>query len=159
MKKSKINWKTLIISVALPLIVGLVSRLLTAEATEEFSLLEKPPLSPPAALFGIVWTVLYILMGVSCYLVITKAAGQERTTAALKTYIIQLVINFFWSIIFFNFGAYFLAFLWLLLLLYFVVKCAVQFFGISKVAGLLFIPYIIWIIFAGYLNLAIAFLN
>jgi tryptophan-rich sensory protein len=72
---------------------------------------------------------------------------------------VSLGFNFFWSIIFFNFGAYFLAFLWLLLLLYFVVKTAIGFFGINKWAGLLFIPYIAWVVFAGYLNIAIAFLN
>ena len=155
----KIKWKTLLISVAVPLIVGGLSAILTAGSMDNFKLLEKPPLSPPAAVFPVVWTVLFILMGVASYLVFESDAPKAEKEEALQIYAIQLFFNFFWSILFFNLRLYTFSFVWLVALLILVFSTALAFGRIEKTAGYLLIPYIIWVIFTGYLNLVIAFLN
>ncbi len=155
----KINWKTLIICIAIPLGVGGVSALLTMGAMSSFGELNQPPLSPPAIVFPIVWTVLYIMMGVASYLVLRSGASEELTVRALSLYGAQLFFNFFWSIIFFNLEWYGIAFIWLLAMFVLIVAATVNFFKINKWAGILLLPYCLWVAFAGYLNLAIAFLN
>ena len=155
----KINFKTLIVSVLIPLAVGVVSGLLSMSGIRAFGDLNMPPLSPPAFLFPIVWTILYILMGISSYLVIQSNSTGETTKRAFKLYALQLFFNFFWSIIFFNLECYGIAFLWLLVLLALIIATSVSFFKINKLAGLLMIPYILWVTFAGYLNLGVAILN
>lgn len=155
----KINWKSLIISIAIPLGVGGISALLTMGAMDSFGQLNQPPLSPPAILFPIVWTVLYILMGVASYLVFRSGAPTEEVKEALTLYGVQLFFNFFWSIFFFNLEWYTFAFIWLLALFALVVFTTVKFFKINKWAGILMLPYCIWIAFAGYLNLGVAILN
>lgn len=155
----KIKWKTLLISVAVPLIVGGLSAVLTAGSMGNFKLLEKPPLSPPAAVFPVVWTVLFVLMGIASYLVLKSDAPKEEKEKALQIYAIQLFFNFFWSILFFNFNLYTFSFVWLVALLILILSTALAFGRIEKTAGYLLIPYIVWVIFAGYLNLGIAFLN
>ena len=155
----KIKWKTLIICILIPLLVGGLSGLLTMRSMDLFGALNKPPLSPPAWLFPVVWTALYVLMGIASYLVIEARAGQEQTTRAIVLYGVQLFFNFFWSIIFFNLEWYGIAFIWLLILFILVVATTVSFFRIDKRAGYLMLPYCVWIVFAGYLNLGIAMLN
>ena len=155
----KINFKTLIVSVLIPLAVGVVSGLLSMSGIRSFGELNMPPLSPPAFLFPIVWTLLYILMGISSYLVVRTNGSGGAKTQALTLYALQLVFNFFWSIIFFNLEWYGIAFIWLLILLALIIATAVSFFKINKAAGLIMIPYILWVTFAGYLNLAVAILN
>lgn len=155
----KIKWKSLIISVAIPLLVGGLSALITRNSMKDFENLNKPPLSPPAIAFPIVWTILFILMGIASYLVYQNGGNSQEKTNALKLYGVQLVFNFFWSVIFFNFKAYNFAFIWLLALLILIICTAVSFYKISKNAGYLFIPYILWATFAVYLNLTIAVLN
>jgi tryptophan-rich sensory protein len=125
---------------------------------DSFASLDQPPLSPPGWLFPVVWSILYILMGISSYL-ITQSNKPARSKTALTVYGVQLFFNFMWSIIFFNFEAYLFAFIWLLALLALVIINAVLFYRIDRRAGLLFIPYIIWVIFAGYLNFGIFLLN
>ena len=115
--------------------------------------LYKPPFAPPGWLFPVVWTILFVLMGVAAYLVYISDSPDKNET--LKLYLVQLLVNFGWSIIFFNWNAYFLAFTWLLLLLYLVYLTAKEFYEINKTAGLLMVPYIIWLIYAGYINLSI----
>lgn len=155
----KIKWKTLLISVAVPLIIGGLSAVLTAGSMGNFKLLEKPPLSPPAAVFPVVWTVLFVLMGIASYLVLRSNTPKEEKEKALQIYAIQLFFNFFWSILFFNFNLYTFSFVWLVALLILILSTALAFGRIEKTAGYLLIPYIVWVIFAGYLNLGIAFLN
>lgn len=155
----KIQWKTLIISIAIPLIVGGVSALLTRGSMEDFELLRKPPLSPPGWLFPIVWTILFVLMGIASYLVYTSTAARNEKKHALQIYALQLFFNFFWSILFFNLKVYSFSFVWLVALLILILCTTFAFWRISKPAGYLLIPYIIWVTFAGYLNLSIAFLN
>lgn len=153
----KIKWKPLIISILIPLAVGGLSVLLTKDNMIMFDYVRKPPLSPPAWLFPVVWTVLYILMGLASYRVyISEAKGKD---SALVYYGVQLLFNFFWSIIFFNLGNYLFAFIWLAALWVLILITTVKFFRIDKPAGWLMIPYLLWVTFAGYLNYAIYLLN
>ena len=154
----KIQWKKLIIALGIPLGVGGISALLTRNAMEDFSALEQPPLSPPPWLFPVVWTILFLLMGVASYLVYTSGK-PTRAKTALTVYGIQLGFNFLWSILFFNLQAYLFAFLWLIALWALIIITAVLFYNIRPVAGYLLIPYILWVTFAGYLNVGIYLLN
>lgn len=150
------QWNVLIFCIALPLAVGVLSALLTRNGMQAFSELNKPRLSPPGWLFPVVWTILYILMGIASYLVITD---RKATTADLNVYILQLVFNFFWSIIFFGLELYLFAFIWLVILWILVLITTVRFYRVSETAGLLMVPYLLWVTFAGYLNLSVYLLN
>ncbi|MBR1811763.1 MAG: tryptophan-rich sensory protein [Clostridia bacterium] len=152
----KIQWKKLLLCIAVPLAVGGLSALLTRNSMETFDAVAKPPLSPPGWLFPVVWTILYILMGVASYLVLTS--GKPNKTA-LQIYGVQLAFNFFWSIIFFNWERYLFAFVWLVLLWLLILATIWLFRQASKIAGYLLLPYLLWVTFAGYLNLGIFLLN
>ena len=152
----KKQWKTLILCIVLPLAVGGLSALLTRNSMQTFDLIEKPRLAPPGWLFPVAWTILYILMGIASYLVI---ASGKPNRAALITYGLQLIFNFFWSIIFFNLNLYLFAFIWLVILWFLILITIIQFYQISELAGYLMIPYLLWVTFAGYLNLSIYLLN
>ena len=145
--------------IAIPLLVGGLASFLTRGGMDVFMQLNQPPLSPPGWVFGVVWTILYILMGVSCYLVIQSGAEEEEINTALSVYVYQLIVNFLWPTFFFNFGWFFFAFLWLVLLWVLVFIMIRRFYNISKLAGILQIPYLIWLTFAAYLNLGVWFLN
>ncbi len=155
----KINFKTLAVCVLIPLAVGGLSALLTMNSMDQFSKLDKPPLSPPGWLFPVAWTILYILMGVASYAVVRTPKTAEEGRTALKPYFIQLAFNFFWSIIFFSLELYEAAFAWLIAMLVLIVITTVRFYKVNKLAGYLMIPYIAWVVFAGYLNAGVAFLN
>ncbi len=152
----KLQWKKLIISIVVPLAAGGLSALLTRNGMKEFGSLAQPPLSPPAWLFPVAWTLLYVLMGAACYLVWT---APKKAPNALTAYGVQLFFNFFWSVIFFGIGNYLFAFIWLLLLWAAVLWTAVLFFRTKKSAGYLLLPYLAWVTFAGYLNLGVYLLN
>ncbi len=151
--------KNLLISTAIPLIVGIAAGLLTRGSMEAFSQLNKPPLSPPGILFPIVWTILYTLMGIASYLVYTSDSPESEKNTALVIYFVQLAVNFFWSIFFFNLEWYTFSFFWLVLLWILIIYTIRLFHPISKAAAYLLIPYLLWVTFAGYLNLGIAALN
>ena len=156
---STLNVKKLLSSIALPLLTGIFASLLTRDSMDTFSILNKPPLAPPAILFPIVWTILYILMGISFYLIQTNRQNNQNCSNASSLYYYQLVVNFLWSIFFFRLKWYLFSFLWLLLLwilIFLMIRC---FSKISKLAGWLNIPYFLWVTFAGYLNFAIWWLN
>lgn len=157
MKNNK--WKNYVFWIAVTEAVGLVAGLLTREATEIYkTTVEKPPLSPPAILFPIVWTVLYALMGVSAARVsLTKSSAQRKN--AIYIYVAQLVFNFFWSIIFFSFQAFGFAFIWILVLWALILAMILKFRKIDMFAGNLQIPYLVWVTFAAYLNIGVWFLN
>lgn len=154
----KIDTKGLLIAVLLPLAVGSLASLITADSMAQFSMLRKPPLAPPGWLFPVVWTILYILMGISSYL-ITHSDSQVDKTNALTLYTLQLGANFLWSILFFGMGWYFFSFLWLCLLWILILATILSFQKISPRAAWLLVPYLLWVTFAGYLNLGIALLN
>lgn len=152
--------KIYIIAIAIPLGVGLLSALFTKDNMALYSEIVTPPLAPPGWLFPIVWTLLYALMGVSSALVYTnRALDTDAARAGLTNYAISLIVNFAWSIIFFNVRAFTLAFIWLLLLLYLIVRTIISYHKVSPVAAYLQIPYAVWVAFAGYLNLGIVILN
>ena len=116
----------------------------------------KPPLSPPSYIFPIVWTILYILMGIS-YFIATK--DKENDKELNQIYILQLLVNFFWPIIFFVLKMYFTAFFWIILLLILVIIMIKELLKINKISGYLQIPYLMWLLFATYLNIGIFLLN
>lgn len=155
----KINKRLLLICIAIPLIVGIVAALLTRNSMEVFVTVEKPPLAPPAWLFSVAWTILYILMGISSYIILTSDASREEIESAIKIYTYQLIVNFLWPTFFFNFGWYLFSFLWLIFLWILVFIMIRKFYEINKVAAYLNVPYIVWLTFAGYLNAGIWLLN
>ena len=154
----KINWLLLVICIGLPLAVGGLSALLTRNSMKDFAILNQPPLAPPGWLFPIVWTILFVLMGIASYLVL-QAENPYGKSLALGFYLAQLFFNFCWSIIFFNLKAYLAALLWLVVLWFLILITAFLFYQKSKAAGLLLTPYLLWVFFAGYLNLGIYLLN
>ncbi|MFA9377958.1 MAG: TspO/MBR family protein [Lachnotalea sp.] len=152
-----LKWKELIVSIAISLGVGALAGYLIRGSVALYSDLIKPPLSPPSFIFPIVWTILYVLMGISAYMI--YVSGSEDVKEALKVYGLQLFLNFLWSLVFFNMQAYLLAFIILCLLLFTIYIMIERFGAINLTAAKLQIPYLLWVMFAGYLNLAIVFLN
>lgn len=152
-----INLKQLAISLFISLGVGILASILTADSFMVYSGLTKPPLSPPAWLFPVVWTILYILMGISAYMV--YQSDDDFKYVALVIYGVQLIFNFFWSIIYFNMGNVLFAFVWLIMLWVLIVAMIISFAQVNKTSALLQIPYLLWVTFAGYLNLALYLLN
>lgn len=160
LKKIKEALPTYIVAVALPLAVGAVSALLTRENMDIYSELSVPPLAPPAWLFPIAWTILYILMGISSAMVYLQREHEpQMAERGLIVYFLSLVVNFTWSIIFFNMRSFIFAFIWLLLLVYLIIRTILYYRRVSPVAAYLQIPYLIWVLFAGYLNLGIYLLS
>ena len=153
----KIQWKPLLISVGISLGVGILSSLFTPNIAGEYAAIPNPPLAPPGWLFPVVWTILYVLMGIAAYLIWLEPPSEEKRSALLY-YGAQLIVNFFWPVIFFRLDAYVTAFFWLLLLWYLVFITWQKFSELNKVAGYLLIPYLLWLTFAAYLNFYIAFL-
>ena len=156
---SSIKWKPLLISILIPIMVGGLAGFLTRGSMGNYQIIERPPLSPPGIVFPFIWGILYILMGIASYLVYQKDSNLPQKTRALKLYSIQLVLNFFWPILFFNLQNYELSFILLLILLIFVLITTIDFYSISRNAGLLLIPYLIWLLFAAYLNLGVVILS
>ena len=160
----RVNVLKLIVAIAIPLAIGMVSSFITKDAMMSFNAMKKPQLSPPGILFPIVWSILYVLMGLSSYIIYSfnpdnniflKKARKEW----IVLYSIQLVFNFIWSIIFFKFSLYFMAFIWLLILWVLVMILIINSMKLNRLAGYLLVPYLIWITFAGYLNIGVAILN
>lgn len=152
----KIDFKTLLFSILIPVFLGSFVGFLTASFNNYYDLVQ-PSFAPPAIVFPIVWTILYTLMGISSYIIIKSSSSDKND--ALFIYGIQLVINLFWSVWFFVFRFYLLSFVWILLLIGFVVVMIKKFYDISKVSAYLQIPYLVWLVFAGILNLFIWLLN
>lgn len=151
--------KALLISIAIPLAVGGLSTLLTHGSMEAFHQLRQPPLTPPDWLFPVVWGVLYVMMGIASYLICKADATPQMRYSALIAYGVMLVFNFIWPLLFFRLGVRLVAFMWLLLLFGLVVFTASLFYRVRKTAGALFIPYLLWTAFAGYLNFGVYWLN
>lgn len=157
MKNSR--WKTYAFWIFLTEAVGIFAGLLTRGAAETYAQdIVQPPLSPPGFLFPIVWTILYALMGIGAARIDLSEPSEERTKA-LMLFFVQLALNFFWSLIFFEARAYGLAFLWLVGLWVGIVLMIRAFYPVDRLAALLQIPYLLWVTFAGYLNLGVWLLN
>lgn len=151
------NAKALLISLLISIGVGALSGILTRNSVEVYSQLNRPPLSPPSWVFPVVWTILFVLMGISSYIV--YMSKSPNTKGALAVYILQLAVNFIWPFIFFSAQAYLFAFIWLIFLWLLVVLMINMFYKISPVAAILQIPYLVWLTFAAYLNLMVVILN
>ena len=153
MKKK--SYKLLIINIIIPILVGVIGSILGNPSS--FETINKPSFSPPAIVFPIVWTILYTLMGISAYIIITSDNSNKKE--AYVIYILQLFVNGLWSLFFFRFGWYLFSFFWIILLIVLVIIMIDRFYKINKIAGYLQIPYLIWLIFASVLNLSIYLLN
>ena len=144
--------KPLLISLLISLGTGVIAGFLTFKSMEQYQEMYRPPLSPPGCVFPVVWLILYALMGIAAYRIYMKDPKAE----VLKLYLIQLAVNFLWPILFFNFGWQLFAVVWLLPLWYLVLVMIKEFAKIDEGAAKLMIPYLIWLTFASYLNIAIA---
>ncbi len=154
-----IRWKPLLIAIAIPLAVGGLAALLTAGSMDVFETVNKPPLSPPAWLFPVAWTILYVLMGIASYIIWEKKEAPVQREQALRLYGAQLVVNFLWPLVFFNMERYLAAFIVLVVLWLLIWLIWNKFRKLSAAAGWLLVPYLAWVTFAGYLNLGIYLLN
>ena len=154
----KIDWFQLLTIILIAELVGVLGSLLSGNTGEIYTSLIKPPLSPSGWLFGVVWPVLYLLMGIAAYLIYQAPQTLERQKAT-AFYWIQLFVNFLWPIVFFRFEWYWIAVIIIILLDILVSITARLFYKINKAAGYLMIPYLFWILFATCLNIGIAVLN
>lgn len=155
----KVNIISLIISFLITLGGGIIIGILTKNSSIIYEQITKPKFSPPGYVFGIVWPILYILMSISSYRVYMKLKTENKSSSAILLYIIQLGINFLWPIIFFMFKLYGVSWIILLILIIILSIVIVKFFKIDKLAGILLVPYLIWCIYALYLNISIWILN
>lgn len=151
MQKFKIYAKSILIPVIIGGIVGLI-----ISGSIDYNSLQKPVIAPPSILFPIMWTILYILMGVSYGILEDKSLIDLKTN---NIYYFQLFVNALWSIIFFTLKWRLFAFVWIILLVISVIIMIINFYKKNKLSGLLQIPYLLWILFASYLNLSIYYLN
>lgn len=155
----KKNIATFLFSVLLAEGVGVLSRFLGMSNPENYKNFIIPFFSPPAWVFTVVWSILYLLMAVAAYRIWAKRREGEDAAKALVLYFIQLFLNFLWTIIFFKFRLIGLAFIESLLLLIFIMQTTFEFFRIDKVSGILMLPYILWVSFAAVLNYTVWILN
>ena len=151
MSQLKIYAKSILIPVGVGLIIGAIT-----SSSIEYNTLIKPPLAPPSILFPIVWSILYVLMGVSYGILESKSLVNSEINFI---YYLQLFVNAMWSIIFFTLEWRAFAFIWLIILILLIITMIIKFYNKNKVAGLLQIPYLLWSLFASYLNLSIYLLN
>ncbi len=153
-----INFKKFIKNLAIPLGVGILASFLIREGVEHFNeSVNKPIFSPPSFLFPIVWTILYILMGVAAYTV--EISKQKTDNKPFIFYFTQLGLNFLWPLIFFNLKWYLISIIVIVALQVFVILTTIEFFKVNKTSGYLFIPYILWLLFATALNVGVYGLN
>ena len=154
----KTDWKRYLPWVAVTEIVGFLAGILSREGTSMYAVMEKPPLSPPGIIFPVVWTILYALMGIGA----ARVYGSEDSVWrkwGLNLFVIQLVVNFFWPLIFFSARAYGFALIWLVLLWALVLAQILVYRKVDRLAAVLQIPYLLWLTFAAYLNFAVWQLN
>ena len=153
----KINWGTLVSSLVIPLAVGGAAALITDAGAGFYDEVTQPPLSPPSWVFSVVWTILYILMGVSLYLVRTSGGGNKRRAYVL--FGAQLAVSLIWSIVFFNARAFLAASVIIVLLWALILAMVVVFRSVRPAAGYLQFPDFFWVTFAAYLTWSIYYLN
>lgn len=157
-KTYKPNWYRLLLAVGIPLAVGIITSRSGLDYSGVLNEITRPPLMPPAAVFPVVWTILYVLMGVSAYLVM-QAEGSPLRKPALIVWALQLALNAAWVYVFFGANAYFASFVLLIVLWLMIAAMIALFYKINPYAGLLQLPYIAWVTFAGYLTYMIYRLN
>ena len=157
MKKHK--WLSYVLWILFTEGVGFLSGWLTREGSQLYSqTIVKPPLSPPAMVFPIVWAILFVLMGISAARIYLAEPSPERTRG-LRIFLLQLAFNFFWSILFFNFQVFGIALIWLLILWGLILWMIFTFRQVDPLAAWLQVPYLLWVSFAAYLNFGVWRLN
>ena len=154
-----LKWQKMLLCILIPLAVGALAGRLSREGMSLYQTMYKPLLSPPGWVFPVVWSLLYILMGIASCLVYCSDASLPRKKRALILYGLQLAVNFVWPLLFFRFGLQWLSFFWLLLLIGLVWACMTLFRYILPRAGKLMLPYLRWLFYAASLNLGAALLN
>lgn len=159
MKMKQSTWKVYAFWIVFTEAVGAIAGLLTREGTKIYDVsILKPPLSPPPLVFPIAWAILYALMGIGAARVYLTPASGARARG-LRLFLVQLAFNFLWSVIFFNFQAFGIAFVWLVILWALILMMTLAFGKADRLSALLQIPYLAWVLFAGYLNLGVWQLN
>ena len=152
----KIDLKKLIFYVGITILIGSIPSFFI-KIGDTYKSLNRPPLSPPGIIFPIVWTILFVLMGISIYRVMVSNKGGKNEARLL--YFIQLILNALWTPIFFGFRNYFLGFLWIIMLIVLVIAMILSFNKIDKISAYLNIPYLLWLVFALYLSFGVFLLN
>jgi len=156
----KINLIKLVISILVCQLAGLIGSIFTSKSiTTWYAMLNKPSFNPPNWIFAPVWTTLFILMGISLYLVCNSGIDTYEVKIAITIFVIQLMLNILWSIIFFGFHAPFYAFIEMIILWGAILITIFKFYNISPTAAYLLIPYILWVSFAAVLNFSLWHLN
>ena len=151
MKNKWILAKNIILPIALGGLVGLI-----ISQFMDYNTLQKPPLSPPGFIFGIVWSILYLLMGIAYGMLVYKGKSDAEVS---KIYWTQLIVNLIWPILFFVFKLRLFSSIWIIILLILVIKMVIKFYKKDKIIGYSQIPYLLWIMFATYLNIGVYILN
>ena len=151
MKNKWILVKNIVIPIALGGLVGLI-----ISQFMDYNTLQKPPLSPPGFIFGIVWSILYLLMGIAYGILVYKGKSDAEVS---KIYLTQLSVNLIWPILFFVFKLRLFSSIWIIILLILVISMVIKFYKKDKIIGYSQIPYLLWIMFATYLNIGVYILN
>lgn len=151
----KINFKQLFLIIIMTIIIGIF--FVPFVDMNIYKEIVKPKFSPPSIIFPIVWSILYILMSISLYLVLKSSNTNQKSS--LKIYIFQLLVNSTWTLIFFGFKNYLLGIIWIILLIVLVITMTMNFYYKNKISSLLQIPYLLWLFIALYLNFSIYLLN
>jgi len=156
----RINITKIIVSVLICQGVGAVGSIFTSPAISTwYAILQKPSFNPPNWIFAPVWTILFLLMGISLYLIWSKGWADKRVKIALFIFGIQLVLNILWSFLFFGLQSPLYAFIEIIILWLAILLTIISFYRISKPAAYLLLPYILWVSFASILNFSIMILN
>lgn len=155
----KIKWSDLIIFIVSAELVGALAGLLAGNSFSFYKGLEKPPLSPPGWIFPVTWAILYALMGISAYIIHVSDAESSKKRSAFVIYGAQLAVNFFWTMAFFRLRSLGLSVGVILFLLLLIAAMIIRFFSVKPAAAYLNIPYLLWTIFATYLNIGVLVLN
>ena len=147
--------KNILISVGGGILVGFITR----NSMSVYNGLKKSFLTPPNSIFSIVWIILYILMGIAAYRIYMNNKAEKNDYNGYFYYLVQLLVNFLWSIIFFNLRLYGISFILIIILLVLIIITTIKFFKVDKISGVLMIPYILWVTFASYLSFYIWMFN
>ncbi|HHY51718.1 MAG TPA: tryptophan-rich sensory protein [Clostridiales bacterium] len=154
----KVNWFDLLEIVLITELIGILGSLLSGNNQEVYTSFRQPPLAPPGWVFGIIWPILYLLMAIAAYCIL-QIGPHADSKAAMVFYWAQLIVNFFWPIVFFRLKQLWLSVGVIVLLDILVILTIMRFRKLKITAGNLMIPYLLWILFATYLNIGIAVLN
>lgn len=146
------NIKQIVLSILIPLGVGFLSSYITMYAMRDYQSLIKPLYAPKSYIFGIIWPILYILMGIASYRVFNSKGNEKKIKNALLFYIAQLFLNFIWPIIYFSLKMRFAALIEIIILFIFIIITTIKFLKLDKIAGYLMMPYLIWVMYAIILN-------